>query len=352
MNSALGFFLTMIAGAGVGVSMWPLKWSRHWKWGNFWLLYAIFSLILVPFCLAFAVLPHLAQVYSELPSKELVRPFLLGSLWGFAQLGAGISVHRLGLAVGGAVLNSIGAAFGTLLPVIFLHREEMFHSSGLLLLGGTLVMLVGAYLCGWSGYVREEEAKRKGRGAGFEREQTAMRQEGMSRSAYFISLGIAAGSGVLASLLNVALAYGGAITALVVVRGGNAALAPFAVWPIALLGGSLVNIAYAIYLISREKSWGCFRGHYIEVLFPLLAASLWMGGIAVYSSGTTYLGILGVSIGYAVFMIIMVISGQIAGVMTGEWSAMRASTYRSFFSGIAVLLVAVVMIGVSHYLTQ
>ncbi len=352
MNSFLGFFLTTVAGACVGVSMWPLKWSRHWKWGNFWLLYAFFSLILIPFCLAFAVLPHLTQVYAALPAKELARPFLLGALWGFAQLGAGISVHRLGLAVGGAVLNSIGAAFGTLLPLVFLHRDEVFHTSGMFLVAGTVVMLIGACLCGWSGYLREEEAKKKGRGAGFEKEQAAMRQTGFTRGAYLLSLGVAAGSGVLGSLLNVALAYGGAITSLAVAHGASQAMAPFAVWPIALLGGSLVNIFYALRIISQDQSWGAFRGNYVEVLFPFLAALLWMGGIAVYSSGTTYLGTLGISIGYAVFMIIMVVSGQLAGVMTGEWNFMQASTYRLFFWGIAVLLIAVLIMGGSRYFTN
>lgn len=352
MNTALGFFLTSIAGASVGFSMWPLKWSRRWRWGNFWLLYAIFSLILVPFALAFLVIPNLDEVYAALPARELARPFLLGALWGFAQLGAGISVHRLGFAVSGAVLNGIGAAFGTLLPLIFLHRDATLRPSGLLILGGTLAMLIGACLCGWSGYLREEEAKQKGKGAGFEKEQVAMRQTAFTKEAYFLSLGIAAGSGVLASLLNVALAYGGAITSLAVLHGGSPSMAPFAVWPIALLGGSIVNIAYAAYVISRDQSWGDFKGGYIETLFPFFAALMWMGGIAVYSSGTTYLGILGVSIGYAVFMIVMVVSGQFAAVVTGEWSLMRASTYRSFFSGIAVLLMAVLMMGGSRYFAQ
>ncbi len=352
MNTALGFFLTSIAGTSVGFSMWPLKWSRRWRWGNFWLVYAILSLILVPFALAFLVIPNLAAVYAALPLRELARPFLLGALWGFAQLGAGISVHRLGLAVSGAVLNGIGAAFGTLLPLIFLHREAIFRPSGLLILGGTVATLLGACLCGWSGYLREEEAKQKGKGAGFEIEQVAMRQTAFTAKAYFLSLGIAAGSGVLASLLNVALAYGGAITSLAVLHGGTPSMAPFAVWPIALLGGSIVNIAYAAYAISRDRSWGDFKGGYIETVFPLFAALMWMGGIAVYSSGTTYLGIFGVSIGYAVFMIIMVVSGQFAGVATGEWSFMRASTYRSFLSGIAVLLLAVLMMGGSRYFAQ
>ena len=352
MANAFGFLLTVIAGTCVGVSLWPLKGARRWKWENFWLFYALFSLILVPCALAFTMLPHLREVYCSVARREIVTPFLLGTLWGFAQLGAGISVHRLGLAVGGAILNSIGAAFGTLLPLVFLHRAEIFNSGGVLILGGTLTMILGAWHCARSGFLREEEAKKRGRGAGFETEQAAMRQVSYTKRVYFISLGIAAGSGVLASLLNVALAYGGAITSLAVARGGNPSMAPFAVWPIALLGGSIVNIAYAVYLLCRNRSWVLFKGSFTEIVFPILSAVLWMGGIALYSSGTTYLGVLGVSIGYAVFMITMVLSGQLAGILTGEWRLMTPPTYRAFIAGIGLLLIAVLMMGGSRYFSR
>ena len=179
-----------------------------------------------------------------------------------------------------------------------------------------------------------------------------MRQVSYTKRVYFISLGIAVGSGVLASLLNVALAYGGAITSSVVADGGSPSMAPFAVWPIALLGGSIANIAYAVYLLSRNRSWVLFKDSFTELFFPVLSALLWMGGIALYSSGTTYLGMLGVSIGYAVFMITMVLSGQLAGILTGEWKLMTPPTYRAFIGGIGLLLVAVLMMGVSRYFSR
>jgi L-rhamnose-H+ transport protein len=114
VNSLSGFLCAFLAGAGVGFSMWPLKWARLWKWENFWLAYSILSLIVVPFGLAFGLLPHLSTVYKSVPSQELVRPLLMGAALGVAQLGAGICVHRLGLAVAGAVLNGIGGAVGTI----------------------------------------------------------------------------------------------------------------------------------------------------------------------------------------------------------------------------------------------
>lgn len=57
---------------------------------------------------------------------------------------------------------------------------------------------------------------------------------------------------------------------------------------------------------------------------------------------------LGVSIKYAGYMIITVLSGQLAGVVTGEWRRMQVSTYRAFISGIAVLILADLMIGGSR----
>jgi hypothetical protein len=82
---------------------------------------------------------------------------------------------------------------------------------------------------------------------------------------------------------------------------------------------------------------------------PVIAAGLWMAGIAIYSSGTTFLGSLGVSIGFAVFMITVIVSGQAAGVFTGEWSQMKPKTYRPFLAGIGLLVAAVLAIGFSRY---
>jgi L-rhamnose-H+ transport protein len=351
MNNLAGFFLTFVAGASVGISMWPLKWVRRLKWENFWLLYSIFSLIAVPFGLAFAALPHLTAVYASLPPRQISQPFLMGLLWGVAQLGAGLCVHKLGLAVAGAVMNGTAGAFGTIIPLISLHSRSALSTSGLWILAGTALMLAGGAFCGWSGYLREAEARQRDRTAGFGQQQTAMRQASYAKSAYLWTLGLAVASGILGSLLNIALAYGGAILKAAQDQGAEVSRAPFAVWPIALLGGSVANIVYSLYLLRKNHTWGWFRSLSIkETLIPFLAACLWMAGIALYSSGTTFLGSLGISIGYAAFMITMIISGQFAGLMTGEWQSMSPRTYRSFSLGVGLLVAAVLAIGTSKYL--
>jgi L-rhamnose-H+ transport protein len=344
-----GFSLTFLAGITMGFSLWSIKWARVWKWENFWLVYVIVSLIIVPFVIAFLMLPHLALVYASLTPREAMLPFVLGAFWGFAQLGAGICVHRLGFAVSGAVLNGVGAAVGTLVPLIILHREVLLQKSGLLIFFGMAVTLGGVTLCGWGGYRREELAKSQGRGAGFSTTESAMAQTASTHKGYLISLAIAFGSGVLSALLNIALAYSSGIMDKVRAHGGQASWAPFAVWPIALLGASLVNLSYSVYLLFKNKSWGRFGEKLSEIGNPALAGIMWMGAIALYSSATTYLGTLGISIGFALFTITMILSGQLVAVVTGEWRLMQRSIYRSFFLGIGLLVLAVLAIGAANY---
>jgi L-rhamnose-H+ transport protein len=344
-----GFVLALLAGLIMGFSGWSIKLVRVWKWENFWLVYAIVSLIIAPTALAYILLPNLNQVYASLTPHELLLPFGLGLLWGLAQLGAGVTLYRLGLAVSGAVLNGVGVAVGTLMPLFMLHSDVLLQKSGLYILFGTALTVTGVALCGWSGYRRESQAKSQGRGAGFSSSESAMAQTGSTPKQYILYLAIAVISGVLSSLLNIALAYSTGILGKVAAQGGRAAWAPFAIWPIALLGGSVVNIAYSVYLLSKNKTWGYFSKKYGDLVFPTAMALMWMGGIALYSSSTTFLGTLGVSIGFALFTITMIICGQSAAVLTGEWRLMERSIYRSFYTGIFFLVLAVIAIGTANY---
>ena len=59
LQLAHGFILTVIAGSATGLSILPIKWARRWRWENFWLLYTVVSLLIVPGTLAFMACPNL-----------------------------------------------------------------------------------------------------------------------------------------------------------------------------------------------------------------------------------------------------------------------------------------------------
>jgi L-rhamnose-H+ transport protein len=331
-----GFALTFFAGSIMGTNLVPLKWIRVWKWENFWFVYSIMSLLVVPFCIALLFVPHLAVVYASIPLSTMAKPFLYGILWGIAQLGAGISVDKIGLALTGSILNGLCAALGTLTPLVLLHWELLSKPSGQLLLAATAVMLLGVGLCGW---------------AGFQREKMQPLPAGAVRSGrtYLLVMVLCVVSGFLAALLNIALAFGGEIVRLARAQGAPASWAVFAVWPIALLGGLVVNLGYSSYLMTRNKTWGNLAAKPLEMGPAILGGSIWMIAIAVYSSGTVYLGILGVSVGWALFNITLILSGNLAGLLTGEWKSVARRIFNGNVAGVAVLLVATVMMAAANY---
>jgi L-rhamnose-H+ transport protein len=221
--------------------------------------------------------------------------------------------------------------------------------SGLLIQAGTVVTLVGVVLCGWAGYHREQLSKQQGRRAGFSPGETAMAQTEPTRRGYLLAVTVAVLSGMFAAFMNLALAYGRDIAEGAQKAGAAAQWAPFAVWPIAFLGGAQVSLGYCIFLLSRNHGWHNFTGGWQEVLNPILSACMWTGGILLYSSATTYLGVLGVSIGFAMFFVVLMLCGQLLGVFTGEWKFMAARTYRPFALGCGLLALAIFIFGASNF---
>ena len=336
MGILAGFVIVFFAGSIMGTNLVPLKWIRVWKWENFWFVYSIMSLLVVPFCIAFIFVPHLAAVYESIPLSTMARPFFYGILWGVAQLGAGISVDKIGLALTGSILNGLCAALGTLTPLILLHFDLLSKPSGQLLLLGTAVMLIGVGLCGWAGY---------------QREKTQPLPPGAVRSGktYLLVMILCVVSGFLAALLNIALAFGGDIVRVARDQGAPASWAVFAVWPIALLGGLVVNLGYSVYLMARNKTWANFAAKAQEAGPAILGGSIWMIAIAIYSTGTVYLGILGVSVGWALFNITLILSGNLAGLWTGEWKSSARSIFNVNVAGVGALLVATVIMAAANY---
>jgi L-rhamnose-H+ transport protein len=263
-----------------------------------------------------------------------------------------VGSHRLGFAMTGSILGGVGTAVGTLVPLVMQHSSMVFQTSGLLILGGTAITLGGVSLCGWAGYHREQLTREQGRGAGFGSHETAMSQADPTRKGYILMLIVVVVSGVLSAFTNIALAYAGDILEKVREAGAAPQWATFAVWPLVFLGGSISNLAYAFYLLSRNKTWGKFGGGPREFLNPALGACLWMGGIALYGSATTYLGVLGPSIGFALFTIMLILCGQFAALFTGEWRQIPTWIYGKFVVGLALLFVAVATFATANYYSR
>jgi L-rhamnose-H+ transport protein len=327
----LGLLLTLAAGILSGNCMLPMKFVRRWRWENTWFVFSLVSLVLLPWALAFAEVSGLGAVYAALPASAFIAPLLFGAGWGIAQVLFGLAISRLGLALGYAIIVGLGAVLGTLVP-LFVNTSEVARTArGGLIMAGLLIMVAGIMVCAWAGQQREKPDM-----------PTRQRRYGPS-------LALAVLCGLMAPMLNYAFAFGQAIAKESVRQGTPPQAAGYAVWPIALSGGLIPNIAYSVYLLQRNRTWKYFSGKIQPDLWlSTLMGGLWMAAFALYGVSSAYLGKLGTSAGWAIFQIFMILTANLSGVLTGEWKAAPRYAQRALNAGLFLLAAATALIAAGN----
>lgn len=328
-----GIGLTMIAGVMSGNCMLPMKFARRWRWENVWLVFSLVSLLVLPWALALTQVDRLIEVYRTAPLTMMYAPLLFGAGWGVAQILFGISILRLGMGVGYAVIVGLGAVLGTLVP-LFLGQRRFVTSSALVeILAGVTVMVLGIVLTAWGGQLREHGEHSAAASV------DAPRQQG-----YIAAVMLAVLCGVMAPMLNYAFAFGQGLAEAAVRAGNTPVAAAYAVWPIALLGGLIPNVAYSVYLLRKHRSWRMFAERSPDGVWPVLMAVLWMGAFALYGVSSVYLGALGTSIGWGLFQIFMIMTATISGLLTAEWKRASRKAITLLGTGMAGLVGATILL--------
>lgn len=330
----IGLSLTLAAGLQSGNCMLPMKFVKRWAWENTWLVFSVISLIVLPWALALVLVDDVVSLYASLPPGAYVLPLVLGAGWGIAQVLFGLSIARLGLALGYAIIIGLGALGGTLVPLALRNAAVLATSRGALILSGMAVMVVGIAVSALAGRMREQAA-----GGG------APTRGGN----YFAALATAVLCGLMAPMINYSFAFGQHIAAAAVRAGASPAAAAYAVWPVTLAGGFLPNLLYSLYLLRRNGTWTNFRGTLAADAGAAVAMSvLWMGSMATYGVAAAYLGDLGTSIGWALFQIFNIIVANASGILTGEWKAAPQAAMRRLLVGLLLLAVATAIVAAGN----
>jgi L-rhamnose-H+ transport protein len=239
-------------------------------------------LVVLPWALALLLVDHLGAVYEELDLSKFAAPVLFGAGWGAAQVLFGISVARLGLGVAYSIIVGLGAVLGTLVP-LFRRRASVGQH------GRLSALAWGSFAHGaW---------RRTDCVGGHLREKSARSDEVRApRRGYLVSILLAVLCGLMAPMLNYSFAFGQGIAHKAVALGNSPVRAAYSVYPIALAGGFVPNLAYSVYLLARNRSVSAFRKPIPDALFSSVMAALWMGAFALYGMSAVLLGPLGTSI--------------------------------------------------------
>jgi len=348
-NPALGIVIFMLGGLAGAVFYLPFKKVRNWAWESYWLVYAVFGLVAVPWVLAFIVSPNVIDVLKAAPGKEMAYCIICGALWGVGGLTWGLMIRYLGFGLGLALGCGICSAAGTLLPPMLKGGEAirmMFTTpAGIVTVVGALISVAGIVFVGMAGMSKtnelpEEEKKKAVAEFNFKKGIIAVLFSGLMSSA--MSFGLQGGATIeklaLATEPATPIAWAG-IPVLVVV----------------LLGGFVVNGLWCIFLNVKNKT----TGDYVKTSAPILAnivlagvaGAIWCSQFICFKTGEPKMGDTSY-IGWAVLMASSILFSQILGLFLGEWKGTSKKTVSLLAVGLVLLIVSAVVGGYSGYLKQ
>jgi L-rhamnose-H+ transport protein len=241
----LGVFFHWLGGLASGSFYVPFRRVKVWAWETYWLVGGFFSWIIVPWILALYMTGDLIRVLQEAPARSIFWTYAFGVLWGLGGLTFGLTMRYLGMSLGMAVALGYTAAFGTLIPPIFRGQfatTVLGTTSGLTILAGVAICLLGIVFAGMAGMSKEKELSE-------EQKRASIKEFNLKKG-----LLVATFSGVMSACFAYGLAAGDPIKEITLRHGTPVLWQGLPVLVVVLFGGFTTNFIWCVILNLRNRT--------------------------------------------------------------------------------------------------
>jgi L-rhamnose-H+ transport protein len=346
-HPVLGILIFVMGGLAGAIFYLPLNKVKKWAWESYWLIYAIFGLILVPWALAFTTSPNVLSVLRIAPTREVLYCFLCGIIWGFGGLTFGLMIRYLGFGLGLATGIGLCSAAGTLVPKMLKGEfYQLFQpGAGIVSFIGVVVSIIGIVLVGMAGMSREKELPE-------EEKKKAVAEYNFKKG-----IALAVFCGLTSSAMNFGLQGGPNIEKLAQQTAPVTSITwrGMPVLVVVLLGGFIVNALWCLYLNAKNKT----EHDYVNAASPLvlnmvlagLAGFIWCMQFICFKTGEPAMGKTAY-VGWAVLMASSILFSSIIGIVKGEWKGTSSKTRLLLGWGLVLLLGSAVVAAYSGKLAE
>ena len=335
MTLAAGFLLVLLAGLLQGTFVLPMTLVRKWSWEHTWATFSLLGMFVFNWIITLLLVPQIFKVYASSPSRDLFILALFGLGWGVGAVLFGLGMDKLGMALGYPIIMGLIASLGALIPLLVFFPEAILTLKGLILLGGTLIVIFGIALCSLAGSRRDSSENNS--------------KSGQS-TVFSTGLIIAVLAGILSCLPNVGVAFGKNLTQAAEVLGVSQSSTGNTVWALLFTMGCIANLSYCFYQMISKKTLSQYWNPETPRNLGLSAAMalMWIGSFYLYGAGAARLGRWGVVAGWPLFISLSIVTGNLWGLWRGEWQGAAVSARRQLNLGLAVLIVAVIIVAISN----
>ncbi len=358
----------------------PYRKVKRWSWETYWLMGGIFSWLIAPITFAAILVPGFWGPISEASGKTVFFTYFFGVLWGLGGLTFGLTMRFLGVGLGMAVALSYCAAFGTLVPPIFLGTFGGLVSTtwGLVTLSGVFVCLMGIGVSGIAGMSKEKEL-------------TGEAKTATVREFNFpLGFAVATFSGIMSACFNFALTAGHSINVLtgklLAKEGGSPMWHGLPTLIVILLGGFTTNFIWCLLLHIKNRSGKEYRVPKAEpeelgiitgvdgpgyaapangsaaaaipnpsplplnYLFCALAGTLWYLQFFFYTMGQTKMPLKLKFSGWTLHMASIIIFATLWGIFLHEWKGTSKRTHAWITLGLCLLIGSTIIVGWGNHI--
>jgi L-rhamnose-H+ transport protein len=381
-NPALGVFFHWLGGLASGSFYVPYRGVKNWAWETYWLVGGFFSWIIAPWILALTMTRDLTQVLHETPASSFFWAYFFGVLWGLGGLTFGLTMRYLGMSLGMAVALGYTAAFGTLMPPIFrgvFVGQVLGTRSGLIILGGVAICLLGIAFAGAAGISKEREMSDV-------QKRASIKEFDLKKG-----LLVATFSGIMSACFAYGLAAGDPIKVLTVQHGTPSLWQGLPVLVVVLAGGFTTNFIWCVILNIRNRTGyqyfdsqirrgvpkrkeepiletvtdapaeemavavavaqeeGAQAPMLANYLFSALAGTTWYMQFFFYTMGETQMGRFRFS-SWTLHMASIIIFSTLWGIALKEWKGTGFKTKLLVSFSLIVLVSSTIIVGYGNYI--
>ena len=309
----------VLAGLLNGSFAVPMKTAKRWSFHHIWGMFTFIAMVVIPWAWVWTTVPQWRALLGAMPTAGLLSLVGLGLVWGVASLLYGIALDMLGVAIGMAVQLGLSIVVGAVLPRLGAPAGTAGALQPLFW-AGLAAMVGGVAVCAWAGRSPASEATRDA--ARFRR-----------------GLLIALLGGVFGPLLNVGISRGLGVLA---AAGVSDPSAKWIVWAVFLTSASASQSSYCFYRAAEANGLARYRceGAGPEWIRVIVMGLVWSASIGFYGASAQALGPLGPSVGWPVFIGLIVLTSNAWGVAIGEWKNKPRGRLVEMLAGSAVLVIA------------
>ena len=339
---AIGIAWTLFGALLLGVFALPVKYVKNYEWENTWGSFFLFAMYVVPVGFALVAIRGLGDTYAQVPGHLIAWTVGLGFLWGCGFCCWGYGLSMVGLSLGYSLTMGTMALVGSMLPFFLGSADKAGTTGGLLVIAGILVCIAGVGINGFAGIKRDKSQ-------GSENSQNKASGKRMLTGLLVCVL-----AGVLSSGCNIAFHVGGNIGHIASISqdqfGTPPWMAGLSIWTLIFIGGGISSCGFSFVLLCKNKTWKGFTqtSSARNLVLTFVMAALHFGCLFFYGLGGHYIGVLGTSVGFAIFQSGSLLVGNGLGFFTGEWQEASQNSKNWLFAGLGVLILGIVIVSIGN----